>query len=166
MEKKNDGWVLWYSVEWLRDQVENITAAIASRKDSEGNIHVEVMMTEDRDELFRRLMRDAINEVRCALVGIVDPEHPSNEIERERTIHLHLQLTESGDKKTVPAVVRALDDKVRRWLILYIVFQWLLMVSPKDAAIYEEELKQLKDDISDLAKSERWRGVRRRYFYY
>lgn len=159
-------WTLWYSVEWLREQVENITAAIASRRDEQGRVRDELIMTADRDELFRRFMRNALNDVRCAVAALVNPEHGSDEAERETTIHIHLNLRYDEPKGEVPAVVRALDDMVREYLVAKIVWSWLRLVNPQESQLFAEDCGRLLKEIEDKTKASAWKGVRRRYHYY
>lgn len=174
-------WILWYGVEWLREQVVNVTATLASEKDKNGELHLQLLMTQDHDELFRRFMRDAMNDVRGWLMAYVVPEHQPNEMEREDKIHLHLCFGHNGQgihnndciahnadntHKCHPTLVRTLDGYIRRYLVTKIVWLWCRLKSAQYCQLFTEELATLESDIKGVVKRGTSKGVRRKYFYY
>jgi hypothetical protein len=163
MNKKTEQkWVFFYDTDHILQEVENITATLASRPiGKEGQSRPYLILNEDASDLFLRLVKDALSDIRTSVYKYLNPEHPSDDIRRVDRIHIHANLT-LGDSEDVPSAVRVLDDKIREYLIYRVIFGWLLLKAPDEAQYYQEHTAQVLDDIKHVFNKSGG-STRRRY---
>lgn len=152
MHKDNDTRrrvVFYYDVYHLLHEVENITAALASRPDSGGNRREWLIFNVDSEELFRRFAKDAMAEIRARIYRWIDGEHPSEDCRKEDRMHLHT-LINRDDSCGQPAVIRVIDDKIREYLISRTIYQWYLLKATEEAQQPYVRSEQLLGDIKGL----------------
>jgi hypothetical protein len=163
--KTDQKWVFFYDTDHILNEVQNFTATIASRPSGkEGEMRPFLIMTHDHEDLFLRLIKDAMSDIRTAVYKHIEPEHPSDDMRRVDRIHIHTTLRVS-EAEDAPAIVRVLDDKIREYLITRIIFGWLLLKAPEEAEYYVTKASDILDTIKRTF-SHGDKRVRRRYLYY
>lgn len=167
MEKRTEqGWVFFYDTQHIQKEVENITTTIASVPVGEaGQKRMWLAMNEDHNDLFQRYIKDAVSDIRTACNKWIEPEHPSDDMRRVDRVHLHTKLW-LKEAEHIPAQVRVIDDKIREYLIYKIIYEWMLLKSPEEAAnIYLPRVQSLLEELKhQFANSEGWHRRRYRLF--
>ena len=150
MNRTNQKWVFFYDTSHILQECKNITATLASRPvGKEGQSRPWLILDEDAEDLFLRLAKDALSDIRLKAYKHIEPEHESDDQRRFDRLHIHTNLT-LNEAEEVPSAVRVLDDKMREYLIYRVVFGWLLLKSPDEAGYYQERTSQLLDEIKHI----------------
>lgn len=175
---EKQGWTFFYDMGHIQREVENITATIASRPiDKEGNSRPWLVMTQDREELFRRLVKDAMSIIRVWSQSLLSEEHHSADMARRDRLHIHCSLEidkkyevscaeydadggKDHDEKMVmdeghkiPPKVRIIDDLIRMWLIWYVVHGWFEMKAPDEAGNLLSKLSGIQSELKSALKT-------------
>ena len=158
-------WTFFYDTEWIQRQVENITTTIAGTPvGKNGERRMWLAMNEDHSDLFQRFVKDALSDIRTACRKWVEPEHGSDDMRRVDRLHLHTKLW-LPEAEEVPALVRVIDDKIREFLIWRVIYLWMQLKAPDEAAaIYLPKSAEILEQLKELFRSAGG-GTARRYYH-
>jgi hypothetical protein len=153
----------YYDVSHLSHEVENLTATIASRPYGKENMQRPYLIfSEDQAVLFQRLLKDAIGDIRASFVHFITPEHPSDDLRNITRVHIHTCLKVTATDEGIPSIVRALDDKIREYLIWQVVRHWLAMKAPDELQWVTERVDRTGAEITNLFRQAKGKA-RRKY---
>lgn len=164
-DKTKQQWVFFYDTDHILHECENITATLASRPvGKEGQSRPYLILTDDAEDLFLRLVKDALSDIRSVCYKYLEPEHPGDDMRRIDRVHIHANLT-LAEGEDIPSAVRVLDDKIREYLITRIIFGWLLLKAPEESGYWKDKGDSLLEQIKHIFDKSAGK-TRRRYLYY
>lgn len=124
-----------------------------NKVDAEGNnLFEQLVFDEAYFPKFRELFFDAQAEITPALsaymkdVPVEPAYHESQDFSKDRDYIFHLLMPEDFDRH----MTHSIDIKIKQFIIAYIMYRWLEIKLPSDAAIFAERAVKVKDEAKEL----------------
>lgn len=124
-----------------------------NKVDQDGNnLFEQLVFDEAYFPKFRELFFDAQAEITPALSAYmkeipVEPAfHEYQDFSKDRDYTFYLLMPEDFDRH----MIHPIDIKIRQFIIAYIMYRWLEIKLPSDAAIFAERAAKVKDEAKEL----------------
>jgi hypothetical protein len=159
--------VFIFSCENIFQSVKIEASQFAVRRfDKDGsNLFDELVFDEAYIPTFRELFFDGQAEIIAALSAYtkdvpVDPEYfEAQDFSKDRDFRFELAMDDNFN----PHLAKAVDIKIKEFLVAYILYRWLETKTPEYASIYLDRLTKVKEEIKKMLEIKtkplrRWHG--------